>query len=115
MELQIDTAGSFPIAQASGEIRSEDAQIFMDELHPLVAESGAKLAVDLSNVSFLDSTGLTSLINLVTRARLTGARAVLVAPTRFVAGVFEVTNLDRWFEIVKSLDDAIQSLERDRS
>ena len=35
------------------------------------------------------------------------ARAVLVAPTPFVAGVFEVTNLDRWFEIVGSLDEAI--------
>ncbi len=113
MELKVDTSRAFPVACASGEIRSEDMQLFLDELHPLVAESGARLAVDLSGVTFVDSTGLTCLINLVTRARLSGARAVLVAPTSFVAGVFEVTNLDRWFEIVGSLDEARTRLEEE--
>ena len=106
MELRIDNTGPYPVARLWGEIRSEDAPTFVEEIHPLVAQSDSKLAIDLSGVSFLDSTGLASLINVVTRARLASGRTILVSPTPFVAGVFEVTNLDQWFEIAGNLDEA---------
>lgn len=110
MDLRIDRTDPYPTAWLTGEIRTEDTERFVKELHPLVAEAGAKLAVDLSGVTWLDSTGLTALINVVTRARLSGARAVLVGPTQFVAGVFEVTNLGSWFEIVKDHEEAARLL-----
>ncbi len=105
MELRIDHSGPVPTATLSGEIRSEDALTFLEELHPLVAEPDSRLAIDLRQVEFIDSSGLTSLINVVTRARLAKGRAILVGPTPFVSGVFEVTNLNRWFEIVDTLDE----------
>jgi anti-sigma B factor antagonist len=110
MDLRIDRSGPYPTAWLTGEIRAEDSDRFVQELHPLVAEAGAKVAVDLSGVIWLDSTGLTALINVVTRARLSGARAILVGPTQFVAGVFEVTNLASWFEIVPDHDEAARLL-----
>jgi anti-anti-sigma factor len=111
MDLQIDTSGAYAVALLSGEIRSEDATGFVEALHPLVAESGARLAIDLSGVEWLDSTGLTSLINVATRARLSQARVVFVAPTPFVTGVLEVTNLDKWFEIAPDHDTAARILK----
>jgi anti-sigma B factor antagonist len=105
MEVQIDKSGPVPIAVLRGEIRSDDGETFLEELHPLVAEPDSRLAIDLSGVDFIDSSGLTFLINVVTRARLAKGRAVLVGPTPFVSGVFEVTNLNQWFEILQTLDD----------
>jgi len=110
MELELDTTGAFPIARLSGEVRSEDGARFIEELHPLVSQAGSKLAIDLSGVAWLDSAGLSSLINIVTRARLSGGRAILSGPTPFVAGVLDVTNLDRWFEIVPDLEEAARRL-----
>ena len=58
----------------------------------------------------IDSSGLAALISVVTHARLSRARVVLLAPSPFVAGVFGVTNLDRWFEICADLDEAARLL-----
>lgn len=99
MELNIEKSGPFAVARLSGEWRSSDAHDHSEALHALVAEPGSKVALDLSQLKMLDSTALSVLINLVTRARLSRSRVAMVAPSPFVAGVFEVTRLDRWFEV----------------
>ncbi|MCP4592589.1 MAG: STAS domain-containing protein [bacterium] len=99
MNLTIDQSGSIPIARLAGEWRATDDQEYQDDLHPLVAQAGSKLIIDLSELSMIDSSGLAALISVVTHARLSGARVVLVRPTPFVSGVFETTNLDGWFEV----------------
>ena len=106
MVVKIDKSGAFPVANLTGEWRATDGHEYQDQLHPLVAEAGATLAIDLSGLEMIDSSGLASLISVVTHARLSHARVVLLAPAPFVAGVFRVTNLDQWFEICADLDEA---------
>ena len=48
MRLTIDKSGAFPVARMTGEWRATDEQEYRDELHPLVAETGARLIIDLS-------------------------------------------------------------------
>jgi len=83
----------------------EDSATLTQELSSLITEHDAKVAIDLSNLTLLDSSGLSALINIVTRARITGADVVLVSPGAFVAGVLEVTRLDTWFDICPDLAD----------
>lgn len=92
----------------TGELRAECATAISEQLHPLVSESGAMLVVDLSKLTWIDSGGLSHLINLVTHARLAGSRVILVQPAKYVAGVLEVTQLDKWFEIADTETDAIE-------
>jgi len=113
MNLSIDKTGAFPVAAMGGEWRATDGDDFRDELHPLAAQAGSKLAIDLSGLEMIDSSGLSTLIGVVTHARLCNARVVLVAPASFVAGVFEVTNLDKWFEICNDMDEATKLLSSD--
>ena len=51
----------------------------------------------------IDSSGLSSLISLVTRARLTKGRVVLVSPSPFVAGIFRMTHLDHWYDTAAAI------------
>ena len=110
MELQVDRNGPFPVARLSGELTSQDARTLSDSLYDFVAGRGAKLAIDLSALESIDSSGLSALISLVTRARLGGGQVVLVAPTSFVSGVFNVTRLDTWFDISPDLAVAARQL-----
>ena len=110
MLLTIDKSGAFPVARMTGEWRATDEQEYRDELHPLVAETGARLIIDLSGLEMIDSSGLAELIGVVTHARLAGARVLLLAPSGFVLGVLEITNLDKWFEICADLDEAAKLL-----
>ncbi|MCK4658944.1 MAG: STAS domain-containing protein [Phycisphaerae bacterium] len=110
MVLKIDNSGVIPVAKLIGEWRATDAQEYENELHPLVAEAGAKLIIDLGKLEMIDSSGLAALISVVTHARLSNAQVVLVAPSAFVGGVFEVTRLDHWLDICRTLDEAARKL-----
>ncbi len=110
MEIQTETIGEFVTVKLVGELRTEDAAEFTEELHTIVTEQAAKVAIDLSALSMIDSAGLSALMNLVTRARLTGTDVVLVNPSVFVKGVFEVTRLDTWFDILPDMRTAKERL-----
>ncbi|MBU0717942.1 MAG: STAS domain-containing protein [Planctomycetes bacterium] len=110
MDLRIDSSGSFPLAIVSGELTDTDAGELTEALHDLVAGERAKLAIDLAGLQSLNSSGLSALIGLVTRARLGDGQVILIAPTPFVAGVLSATRLDTWFDICATLDDATRLL-----
>ncbi|UCE62279.1 MAG: STAS domain-containing protein [Phycisphaerales bacterium] len=110
MEIQIDSSGPFPVANITGELVGTEVERFAEELHELVAGQGAALAVVLSSLDLIDSKGLAALMNLVTRARLSDGKVVLVKPSAFVEGIFNVTRLDTWFDICDNLEQAGQRL-----
>lgn len=110
MELQIEQGEPFPIARMAGELGTMDADQLTEALHELVSGPEAKLAIELSALQSISSSGLSALVNLVTRARLGGGEVVLIAPTSFVTGVLNVTRLDKWFNVCQNLDEARQRL-----
>ena len=113
MDIRIDTTGPFVMARISGTLTSQHAEAFTEQLHEHVQGDGAVLAIELSQLTMLDSTGLAAMIGLVTRSRLAQGRVVLVAPTPFVRGILEVTHLDSWFEVFASTEQALQAISQD--
>ncbi|UCF34076.1 MAG: STAS domain-containing protein [Phycisphaerales bacterium] len=110
LEKKIDKSGPFVIAHLSGELTASESEGVIEELHEHVAGKGAKLAVDLSDVALIDSSGLSALVSLVNHARLGEGAVVLVAPSSFVSGIFSVTRLDTWFDICANMNEAGKAL-----
>jgi anti-anti-sigma factor len=110
MEISLDTSKAYTVARLAGSLGIEDSQEFVEQLHPLVAERGSKLIIGLDQVSAIDSSGLSALVNLATRARLAQGRLILVGPNSFVQGILEVTELQNWFEICNDYAEAERRL-----
>ncbi len=110
MEVKIDNLGAFAVAKVTGDLRTDTAEQFTDALDEYASGTGSALAVDLSDVAAMDSSGLAALIQLATRARLAQGRVLLVAPSPFVSSILNVTRLDQWFEICPNLEEAQQRL-----
>lgn len=110
IDVRIDNTKSFTLAKVSGELRGEGSKQFSDAMRDFASVRNNAVAIDLSGVSSVDSSGLGALIHLVAHANVTGVRIVLVAPSPFVTGILEVTRLDKWFEIFDSLQEAEKSL-----
>jgi anti-sigma B factor antagonist len=110
MQIEVDRQGAFAVARLSGESSMSDGETLAETLNDLVAGGKAKVAIDLSGLKLIDSTGLSVLMNVVARSRLSGGRVLLVAPSTFVGGVLRVTRLDRWFEICADMSDAARRL-----
>jgi anti-anti-sigma factor len=81
-----------------------------EKLHPLIAEKGSAMVIDLTGMPTVDSSGLSQLIGLATHARLSESRVVLFGPTAFVAGLFELTRLNTWFDIAADEAGAVAML-----
>ena len=58
-----------------------------------------RLEVDLSDVVFMDSSGLGMLVRVNNRARESGQEVVLLRPSHPVASLLELTGLDSHFVV----------------
>jgi anti-sigma B factor antagonist len=94
----------------SGEVDIYTAPQFKESLHALLDEGVDKLVVDLSGVTFIDSTALGVLIGGVRRVHGEGGTMALVVATRPVERVLSITGLDRVFTIHADREAALESL-----
>jgi anti-sigma B factor antagonist len=93
-----------------GEIDALTAPQLGSRLLSLADDGKTGVVVDLSRVTFLDSTAIGVILNAVRALAARSARLVLVCPTERVRRPFEVTGLTARLPIVRSVDDALGSL-----
>ncbi len=65
--------------------------------------------VDLSQVPYMDSSGVATLVEAMQIARKGGSNMVLAALTDKVRSIFEIARLDTVFKISATVDAAIGS------
>ncbi len=85
-----------------GELDMEHAYTFDEELRRVEALEPKCVCLDLRELSFLDSTGLSRIVAARKRARKARRRLVLVRGPAAVQRVFQLTALDESFEIVNA-------------
>lgn len=69
-------------------------------LQPLAVAGPGRIVVDVSEVSFIDSTGLGVLVGALERTRGRGAELVLRGPGASTRKILEITGLDVVFAVV---------------
>jgi anti-sigma B factor antagonist len=87
-----------------GELDLSTVPKVQEELRRIEAASPATLVVDLSKLTFLDSTGLRCIVTADERARDAGRRIVIVRGPDAVQRVFAITRLDDRLDMVDSAD-----------
>ncbi|MHB8244097.1 MAG: STAS domain-containing protein [Acidimicrobiales bacterium] len=101
------TVDKVPVLSIRGEIDVSTAPELRDRLLA-VAQNGHETAiVDLSDVTFLDSTALGVLVSALKRFRANGGDLRLVVTGRNVAKVLEITGLVDVFTIFKTAEAAV--------
>jgi anti-sigma B factor antagonist len=83
------------LVTVKGHLDLHTAHHLADALQPLLGDDRYTVLVDLSGVTFLDSTGLTCLITAYRTARSTGARLALIAPSQPVRKMLQLTGVDQ--------------------
>jgi anti-sigma B factor antagonist len=97
MRISSTTSAGVTVLAVSGEVDLATADELFEAGTKALSADCATLRIDLAEVTFLDSTGLAALIKIHNQA---GHRPVLIQdPRPNVLRVFEVTALDKVFEI----------------
>ena len=88
-----------------GELDLSTAEKVEDELRRVEDDADQLLVLDLSGLTFLDSTGLRVMVTADQRARKTGRRLAVVKGPDTVHRVFTITKLD---ERLRMVDDVAE-------
>jgi anti-anti-sigma factor len=89
--------GETVILLCHGKVNSSTVPIMKQEVHPLI-DQFATIVMDLSDVSYMDSSGLGALVGLYVSAKKGGKHLKLVNLSARVAELLRLTNLLSVFE-----------------
>jgi anti-sigma B factor antagonist len=103
--------GSRGLISLRGEVDIYTAPRFKEHLLELLDGGATGVVVDLSEVTFIDSTALGVLIGGVRRLHEAEGRMALVVATRPVERVLTITGLDRVFTIHSTREAAVAALD----
>ena len=101
LRFQTTVTGDTAVVALTGELDVSGASLVEHELDRLVSDHDAhELVIDLSELEFMDSTGLRTVVSADARAREEGRRLAVVRGPEPVDRIFSVTRLDERIEIV---------------
>ena len=98
------------ILDLQGEVDAFTAPKVKQEMINQIERGIVRLAADLADVTYLDSTGLGVLIGGLKRTRDKSGELVLICPNVRIMRIFDITGLSRIFEMFKTEEEALSRL-----
>ena len=108
MKHEVTTKGDTAIIALKGEVDLESSPVARELLLSNVA--GKKnILVDLSAVSYIDSSGVASLVEALQAAKKNGSRFSLAAASEPTRRVLELARLDKVFTMYDTVDEGLNA------
>jgi anti-sigma B factor antagonist len=107
--LRVSADGSVTILVLGGRFDVSSAPSVAERLAQAVESARPRIVVNLAEVEFLDSTALAILVQSMKRSRQHKGDVRLCCLRQPVRMIFELTRLDRAFEILASEDEAVRA------
>lgn len=107
LRLARHSLGDAVVVAVAGELDLFTAPVLRDEVRDAIKQDGAKLVLDLHQLSFMDSSGLSVLIEAWRLATGEGGGVSLAAPQAPVARILHTTGLDRRIKVYSDVDSAV--------
>jgi anti-sigma B factor antagonist len=109
LSLNVRTVEDRPVLDVVGEVDVYSAPELRERLSELLNASAPSLIVNLADVTFLDSTGIGTLVAGLNRAVQFGGTLTLVSDHDRILKLFRITGLDTVFAIRATIEEAIAS------
>jgi anti-anti-sigma factor len=100
------------VIQPLGMLDGMTSSVFRQEIETVIAQGADIVLIDLKETTFIDSSGLGALASALKTVRSAGKQLFFSSPNEQVKIVFELTCMDRAFEIFEdreAFEQAIQS------
>lgn len=95
--------------QPAGVLDGVSAGQLRKEVSDIVAEGADTVLLDLKDVTFIDSSGLGVLVATLKMVRAAGGKLVICSINDQVKMLFELTSMDRVFEIYANQDEFLKA------
>lgn len=97
------------VVRVGGEVDLRSSPQLRNRLLEVLEQRPRRLVVDLGGVSYMDSSGVGTMVELKRLIERQKGQMVLADLQPRVRGVFEITQLDKFFTIAASAEEAMQA------
>ncbi len=108
LKIETRSEGSYLIVSLTGDFDVESSEELKNEVRKKLSSSTPNVVMDLTNVSYVDSSGLGTLIALQKDARFNGGSLCIVGASSQIKRVMKMTNLYRLFTFYDKLEEVIK-------
>ena len=109
MAIKIEDRNGLAICCIEGEIDINTAPDVKKSFKELLARKTPKIVINFIKVGYVDSSGLATLVEILKNMRSYGGRMRLTNLSPKIKSLFEITKLDKLFEIMADEAEAIST------
>ncbi len=110
LQVNIDDRDGVAVLSPVGDVDMNASPDLRARLKPIVSKDNPRLVIDLSQVPYMDSSGVATLVEAMKLVRNHKGSLALCCMNDRVRGIFEIARLDQYFSIHDSLDDAVEQV-----
>lgn len=111
LETQLKDINGMQVLDVTGEIDVYTAPQFKDAVNTVIAAGQKHLVVDMTNVTYMDSSGFGALLSATRRLRPQGGTVNLVKVSGAIDRILKITRLNTVFAVYGSLDEALRAAQ----
>ncbi len=108
MEVKSMERDGVMVFQVNGEINISTSPDLKKQFEK---QPSKKIVVDLEKVSYIDSSGLATLVEILKKTKLQGGNLGLAGMSDKVRSLFEITKLDKLFLVFKNQEEAVNRVK----
>ncbi len=109
MNIRPFSVGNVRVIELFGRFDAFEVQTVKDWLDENVTGNSSQLVVGLAGVNFVDSSAIATLVQGMKKCRENGGDLYIAQLDQSVRVIFELTRLDKAFNIFDSVDDAVKA------
>jgi len=109
MQIRMDEKDGISVFRMNGDIDINTSPEVKRSFDDAIKQKREKVVINLKDVSYVDSSGLATLVEILKNLRAYGGKMKLTNLSSKVRGLFEITKLDKLFDIVGEEDEAVAS------
>jgi len=109
-DLTMDTRreGEAVVVALRGEVTVFSSPTLRDQLYKVMDSRPARVVLDLSEVQYVDSSGVATFVEALRQIRSRDGEMVLARVSDRVRGVIEIARLDTLFPMAETVEEALQ-------
>lgn len=96
---KLDTQKYFWDISLEGELDVSTADKLKEHLYTLVEKKMVDMKIDLTNLDYIDSTGLGVMIGVLKKLKISDKEIYIINPKDNVKKIFTITGLDKIFKV----------------
>lgn len=109
MRVDLEKEGDVLVVSVEGDLDAGTSPELRNKFEELIGQGENKYVIDLEKVGFMDSSGISAIVNLFKRVRIGQGDVKLCTLSAELKKIFELTRLNRVFDIYENRAAAVSS------